>query len=139
MDQEFSDVEKQAMKDRAKEFRDARKKAAQDPLGDMMIKISAMPEPDKTIALRVHELVMAAAPELNPKTWYGMPAWANAAGKVVCFFQSGQKFKTRFNTFGFQEAANMDEGTFWPMGYALTELSEEVERRITNLVKQAVS
>jgi len=139
MDQEFSDVEKQAMKDRAKEFRDARKKAAQDPLGDMMIKISAMPEPDKTIALRVHELVMAAAPELNPKTWYGMPAWANAAGKVVCFFQSGQKFKTRFNTFGFQEAANMDEGTFWPMGYALTELSDEVEQRITDLVKQAVS
>ena len=139
MAQEWTEIEKQAMKDRAKEFRDARKKAAQDPLGDLMTKIEAMPEPDRNIALRVHELVMQAAPELNPKTWYGMPAWANADGKVVCFFQSGQKFKTRFNTFGFQEAANMDEGTFWPMGYALTELSEEVEARITKLVTQAVS
>lgn len=139
MSEQWTDIEKQAMKDRAKEFRDARKKAAQDPLGDMMNKIAAMPEPDKSIALRVHELVMAAGPQLNPKTWYGMPAWANEAGKVVCFFQSGQKFKTRFNTFGFQEAANMDEGTFWPMGYALTELTPEVEQRITALVKQAVS
>lgn len=139
MSEQWTDIEKQAMKDRAKEFRDARKKAAQDPLGDMMNKIGSMPEPDKSIALRVHELVMAAAPQLNPKTWYGMPAWANEAGKVVCFFQSGQKFKTRFNTFGFQEAANMDEGTFWPMGYALTELTPEVEKRITALVKQAVS
>ncbi|MEK9578464.1 MAG: hypothetical protein VW008_03840 [Aquiluna sp.] len=139
MGEEWTDIEKQAMKDRAKEFRDARKKAAQDPLADMMNKIAAMPEPDKSIALRVHELVMAAGPKLNPKTWYGMPAWANEAGKVVCFFQSGQKFKTRFNTFGFQEAANMDDGTFWPMGYALTELTPEVEKRITTLVKQAVS
>jgi uncharacterized protein YdhG (YjbR/CyaY superfamily) len=139
MAKEWSDIERQAMKDRAKEFRDARKAAAKDPLGDMMNKISEMPEPDKSIALRVHELVMSAAPQLNPKTWYGMPAWANEAGKVVCFFQSGQKFKTRFNTFGFQEAANMDDGTFWPMGYALTELTPEVEKRITALVKQAVS
>ncbi len=139
MAKEWSDIEKQAMKDRAKEFRDARKAAAKDPLGDMMNKIGEMPEPDKSIALRVHELVMRTAPQLNPKTWYGMPAWANEAGKVVCFFQSGQKFKTRFNTFGFQEAANMDDGTFWPMGYALTELTPEVEKRITTLVKQAVS
>ena len=139
MAREWSEAEKQAMKDRAKEYREARKAAAKDPLGDLMSKVEAMPEPDKSIALRVHELVMEAAPELNPKTWYGMPAWANSAGKVVCFFQSGQKFQTRFNTFGFQEAANMDAGTFWPMGYALTELTPAVEKQITKLVKQAVS
>lgn len=135
----FSDIERQAMKDRAKEFRDARKEAAKDPLKDLQTKIAEMPEPDRSIASRIHDLVMETAPELNPKTWYGMPAWANKEGKVVCFFQSGQKFKTRFNTFGFQEAANMDEGTFWPMGYALTELTPEVEKRIVALVKQAVS
>ena len=135
----FSEIERQAMKDRAKEFRDARKEAAKDPLKDLQTKIAEMPEPDRSIASRIHELVTETAPELNPKTWYGMPAWANKEGKVVCFFQSGQKFKTRFNTFGFQEAANMDEGTFWPMGYELTELTPEVEKRIVALVKQAVS
>lgn len=133
----FTEIERQAMKDRAKEFRDARREAAKDPLKDMQNKIAEMPEPDRSIATRIHEIVMAAAPDLNPKTWYGMPAWANKDGKVICFFQSGQKFKTRFNTFGFQEAANLDDGTFWPMGYALTELTPEVESRISELVKQA--
>jgi uncharacterized protein YdhG (YjbR/CyaY superfamily) len=135
----FSDIEKQAMKDRAKEFRDARREAAKDPLKDLLTKISEMPEPDRSIATRIHELVTETAPELSPKTWYGMPAWANKEGKVICFFQSGQKFKTRFNTFGFQEAANLDDGTFWPMGYALTELTPEVEKRIAGLLRQAVS
>lgn len=135
----FSDIEKQAMKDRAKEFRDKRKEAAKDPLKDLLTKIAEMPEPDRSIATRVHELVTETAPELSPKTWYGMPAWVNKEGKVICFFQSGQKFKTRFNTFGFQEAANMDEGTFWPMGYALTELTPDVEKRIADLLKQAIS
>jgi uncharacterized protein YdhG (YjbR/CyaY superfamily) len=127
------------MKDRAKEFRDARREAAKDPLKDLLTKISEMPEPDRSIATRIHELVTETAPELSPKTWYGMPAWANKEGKVICFFQSGQKFKTRFNTFGFQEAANLDDGTFWPMGYALTELTPEVEKRIAGLLRQAVS
>ena len=134
----FSDIERQAMKDRAKEFRDARKEAAKDPLKDLQTKIAEMPEPDRSMASRIHEIVMAAAPELKPKTWYGMPAWADKNGKVICFFQSGLKFKTRFCTFGFQEAANLDDGTFWPMGYALTELTPKVEKQITELVKLAV-
>ena len=137
----FSAEERQAMKDRAKEFREARKKAAQDPLGDMMEKISQMDPHDRKMALRIHEIVSDAAPELQPKTWYGMPAWATAGkdGKVICFYQSAEKFKVRYSTFGFQETANLDSGTFWPTSYALTELTPEVEAQIAQLVKTAVS
>jgi len=139
--EEWTDIERQAMKDRAKEFRDARKKAAMDPLGDMMNKISEMPEHDKKIALRIHELVLETAPDLQPKTWYGMPAWATPGkdGKVICFYQSAAKFKVRYSTFGFQPDANLDSGTFWPTSYALTDLTPEVEKQIATLVKVAVS
>ena len=138
---EWTEQERQAMKDRAKEFRDARKKAAQDPLADMMSKIDEMPEHDKKMALRIHELVMTTAPELQPKTWYGMPAWATAGkdGKVICFYQSAAKFKVRYSTFGFQEHANLDSGLMWPTSFALLDLSPEVEAQITQMVTQAVS
>lgn len=141
MANEWSEAEKQAMKDRAKEFRDARKKAQQDPLGDLMSKIDAMPEPDKSMALRIHELVLSVAPQLQPKTWYGMPAYAfpGKAGKVVCFFQSAAKFDVRFCTFGFSEYANIDDGDFFPTAFALIQLTPAVEKRIQEMVQRAVS
>lgn len=139
--EEWTDVEKQAMKDRAKEFRDARKAAAKDPLGDLMSKIDAMPESDKSMALRIHELVLGAAPQLQPKTWYGMPAYATEgkSGKVICFFQSASKFDVRFCTFGFSEHANIDDGDFFPTAFALIKLTPAVEKQIVALVKKAVS
>jgi uncharacterized protein YdhG (YjbR/CyaY superfamily) len=138
---DWTEEERQAMKDRAKEFRDARKKAAQDPLGDLMSKINEMPEHDKRIALRIHELVLATVPELQPKTWYGMPAWATPGkdGKIICFYQSAAKFKVRFSTFGFSEHANLDSGLMWPTSYALLDLSPEIEANIVSMVKQAAS
>ena len=101
--------------------------------------IAAMKEPDRSMAKRIHEIIKDSAPSLLPKTWYGMPAYANADGKVVCFFQTGQKFKTRYSTFGFQDAANLDEGAMWPTSYALKELTPADEARIAALVKKAVS
>lgn len=141
MAQEWSEVEKQAMKDRAKEFRDARKKAQQDPLGDLMSKIEAMPEDEKAMALRIHELVTETAPELQPKTWYGMPAYATPGknGKVICFFQAASKFDVRFCTFGFSEHANIDDGDFFPTAFALLKLTPKIEQQITALVRKAVS
>lgn len=137
----WSEAEKQAMKDRAKEMRDARKAAAKDPLGDLMSKIDAMPEDEKKMGLRVHELVMQAAPDLQPKTWYGMPAWATPGktGKIICFFQSASKFESRFCTFGFSEHANVDDGDFFPTAFALIKLTPAIEKQITALVKRAVS
>ncbi len=102
-------------------------------------KIAEMKEPDRTMAKRLHATIKASAPTLSPKTWYGMPAYANQDGKVVCFFQSGQKFKTRYATFGFQDAANLDDGTMWPTSFALKELTAAEEARIAALVKKAVS
>lgn len=138
---DWSEIERQAIKDRAKEFRDARKKAAQDPLGDMMSKINEMPDHDKNIALRIHELVQLTAPELQPKTWYGMPAWATPGkdGKVICFYQSAAKFKVRFSTFGFSEHANLDSGLMWATSFALLDLSPEIEKQMVSMIKQAVS
>ena len=101
--------------------------------------IAAMQEPDRSMAKRIHQIIKDNAPSLTPKTWYGMPAYANQDGKVICFFQAGQKFKTRYSTFGFNDSANLDEGTMWPVAYALKELTAADEARITALVKKAVS
>ena len=137
----FSEEEKAAMKERAREYREARSKAKQDPLGDLMSKINEMPEPDKTMALRVHEIVLGAVPDLQPKTWYGMPAYAKPGkdGKLICFFQSASKFKVRFCTFGFSEHANVDDGDFFPTAYALMTLTPAVEKEIVRLVTKAAS
>ena len=104
----------------------------------VLAKIAAMPAPDRAMAKRVHAIVTATAPGLSPRTWYGMPAYARD-GKVVCFFQSAQKFKTRYATFGFNEKANLDEGAMWPIAFALTELTAAEEAKIVALVKKAVS
>lgn len=98
-----------------------------------------MPEPDRAMATRLHEIIKANAPSLSPKTWYGMPAYANAEGKIVCFFQSAQKFGTRYATLGFNDTANLDHGALWPVAYALKEMTATEEARISELVKQAVS
>ena len=100
--------------------------------------IAEMPGPDRAMAKRIHELVKASAPSLSPKTWYGMPAYANEGGKVVCFFQSADKFKARYATFGFNDAANLDDGNMWPTSFALTKLTGAEEAKIGKLVKKAV-
>jgi uncharacterized protein YdhG (YjbR/CyaY superfamily) len=137
----FTAEEKAAMKERAKELK-AEARADRDKAAgerDVLAKIVEMPEPDHAIAERLHAIVKASAPDLSPKTWYGMPAYANKNGKVVCFFQSGQKYDSRYSTFGFQDAANLDEGAMWPTSFALTKLTAADEKRIAALVKRAVS
>jgi hypothetical protein len=138
----FTDEERAAMKDRATELKAAARRspsaAAAEGESDVLAKIAEMREGDRVIAERLHVLIKAAAPELVPRTWYGMPAYAKN-GNVVCFFQSAQKFKARFATLGFSDKANLDEGTMWPIYYALKELTAANEARITALVKQAVS
>jgi len=137
----FTAEERAAMKERAKELK-AEARANRDKAAgerDVLAKIAEMPEPDHTIAERLHAIVKASAPDLSPKTWYGMPAYANKDGKVVCFFQSGQKYDSRYSTFGFQDAANLDEGAMWPTSFALTKLTTADEKRIAGLVKRAVS
>src|SRR2546428_11400382 len=130
----FTDEERAAMKERAQELKaDARRGEA-----DLLAKIAAMQEPDRAMAKRLHAIIKASAPALSPKTWYGMPAYAKD-GKVVCFFQSAQKFKTRYATFGFSDTANLDEGALWPVAFALKELTAAEEARITTLMKKAVS
>ncbi|GAB4575554.1 MAG: DUF1801 domain-containing protein [Anaerolineae bacterium] len=139
--QEFSAEERAAMKERAKELKkQARaKKGKADGESDVLAKIAEMPEPDRAMAQRLHDLIKANAPDLSPKTWYGMPAYANQAGKVVCFFQSAQKFKTRYATLGFSDSAHLDDGAMWPTAFALMELTPAVEAQIIALVKKAVS
>jgi uncharacterized protein YdhG (YjbR/CyaY superfamily) len=136
----FTDEERAAMKERAREQQaEARaNKDRTDGESDVLAKIAEMPEPDRTIAMRIHEIIKASAPVLMPKTWYGMPAYAKN-GKIVCFFQTAQKFKTRYATLGFNDAANLDEGSMWPVAFALTELTPAEEARISALVKKAVS
>ncbi|HSS60159.1 MAG TPA: DUF1801 domain-containing protein [Candidatus Limnocylindrales bacterium] len=109
-----------------------------DGESDLLAKIAEMPEPDRGMAKRLHNIIKATAPALTPKTWYGMPAYAKD-GKVVCFFQSGRKFKTRYATLGFQDAANLDDGDIWPTSFALTKLTAAVEEKIGKLVKRAAS
>ena len=132
--------ERAAMRERAKEMK-AEARANKDKAageGDVLAKIAEMPEADRVMAERIHAIVKASAPDLSPRTWYGMPAYAKD-GKVVCFFTPASKFKERYATFGFNAAANLDEGTMWPTSWALTELTTADEARIGALVKQAVS
>jgi uncharacterized protein YdhG (YjbR/CyaY superfamily) len=138
----FTDEERAAMKERAQELkadvrRGPRAKKA-DGEADVLAKIAEMKEPDRAMAKRLHSIVKASAPDLSPITWYGMPAYAKD-GKVVCFFQSAQKFKTRYATFGFSDKANLDEGALWPVAFALKELTGAEEKKIVALVKKAVN
>jgi uncharacterized protein YdhG (YjbR/CyaY superfamily) len=137
----FTDEERAAMRERARELkaeaRASKKKAEGE--SDVLAKIAEMPEPDRSMAERLHEIVKASAPALSPKTWYGMPAYANKDGKVVCFFQSAQKFDSRYATLGFSDEANLDEGAMWPTSFALKELSATEEAKIGALVKRALS
>ena len=137
----FSAAERAAMKERAAELRAEGKKGDKkaDGLQATLDAIAKMAPADRALAERVHVTVTAAAPDLLPKTWYGMPAYADAAGKVVVFFQDSGKFKYRYSTIGFQDAANLDDGDLWPVAYALTAWSPEVEKRVTELVRAAVA
>jgi uncharacterized protein YdhG (YjbR/CyaY superfamily) len=137
----FTDEERAAMKERAKEQKAearANKKKAEGE-SDVLAKIAEMQGPDRAMAERLHEIVKTSAPELTPKTWYGMPAYADKDGKIVCFFQSAKKFSTRYATLGFSDKANLDEGAMWPTSFALKELSATEEAKIGQLVKRAVS
>jgi len=138
----FTDEERAAMKERVQELkaearRGPRAKQA-DGQSDVLAKIAEMPEPNRTMARRLHAVITASAPTLSPRTWYGMPAYAKD-GNVVCFFQSAHKFKARYATFGFSDKANLDAGTVWPVAFALKELTAADEARIGALVKKAVS
>jgi uncharacterized protein YdhG (YjbR/CyaY superfamily) len=124
------------MKERAQELKAEGKKADGD--ADVLAKIAEMPEPDRALATRLHAIIKATAPDLSPRTWYGMPAYAQD-GKVVCFFQSADKFKTRYATFGFSDKANLDGGAMWPTSFALKELTAAEEARIVALVEKAMS
>src|SRR6516225_3227327 len=137
----FTAEERAAMKARAAELRAEGKKGAKkaDGLQEVLDKIAKMAPEDRELAERVHVTVTAAAPDLLPKTWYGMPSYANDEGKVVVFFQDSGKFNYRYSTLGFQDAANLDDGGLWPVAYALLDWSLSVEKRITELVKAAVS
>jgi uncharacterized protein YdhG (YjbR/CyaY superfamily) len=134
----FSDDEKSAMRERAKEQKAAARRGAEEADGerDVLAKIAEMPKSDRVMAERIHEIVKATAPGLTAKTWYGMPAYAKD-GKLVCFFKAADKFKTRYATFGFEEAANLDDGAMWPTSWALTKLTPADEARIAALVKKA--
>jgi uncharacterized protein YdhG (YjbR/CyaY superfamily) len=137
----FSAQERAAMKERAAELRAAGKKGAKkaDELQAVLDSIAKMAPQDRALAERVHATVTATAPQLSPKTWYGMPAYANADGKVVVFFQDSGKFNYRYSTLGFQDAANLDDGDLWPVAYALQKWSPVVETKVVELVKAAIS
>ena len=136
----FSDEERAAMKERAQELKAAARanKNKADGESAVLAKIAEMTEPDRAMAMRLHAIIKASAPTLSPKTWYGMPAYAKD-DKIVCFFQSAQKFKTRYSTFGFSDSANLDEDALWPVAFALKELNAAEEAKIVALVKKAVS
>ena len=137
----FSAEERAAMKERAAELRAEGKKGAKkaDGLDAVLEAIAKMAPADRELAERVHMTVTATAPDLAPKTWYGMPAYANADGKAVVFFQDSGKFKYRYSTLGFQDTANLDDGDIWPVAYAIARWSPAVERKVTELVKAAIS
>jgi uncharacterized protein YdhG (YjbR/CyaY superfamily) len=139
-DQGFSAEEKAAMKERANELKAVARGNKNREEGEKAVleKIAEMEEPNRVIAERVHEIIKIHAPDLIPRTWYGMPAYAKN-DKIVCFFQSADKFKYRYSTLGFNEAANLDEGVFWPTAFALTKITPEVETLLANLIKKAVS
>ena len=133
----FSAEERAAMRERAAELKAEARKADGEKI--LLAKVKEMPEADRVMAERIHEIVKANAPELSPKTWYGMPAYANKDGKVVIYFQDAAKFDSRYATFGFNDAANLDDGAMWPTSFALKELTAAEEKRIVALVKKAVS
>jgi uncharacterized protein YdhG (YjbR/CyaY superfamily) len=136
----FTDQERAAMKELVQERKAAARRGSHDNAGaesDVLAKIAEMQEPDRTMGQRLHAIIKASAPALSPKLWYGMPAYAKD-GDVVCYFQSGQKFKTRYATFGFSDKAKLDEENMWPTAFALTNLSVDIEARIAALVKKAV-
>ena len=137
----FTAEERAAMKERARELKaeEREKKAKADGESEVLAKIAEMPEPDRAMAKRLHALIKATAPELSPKTWYGMPAYANKDGKIICFFTPAAKFKERYSTFGFSDKANLDEGAMWATSFALKELTATEEAKISALVKKAVS
>jgi uncharacterized protein YdhG (YjbR/CyaY superfamily) len=138
----FTAEERAAMRERAQEQKAAARRGPRagkaDGESDVLAKIAEMPKPDRVMAERLHAVIKASAPALSPRTWYGMPAYAKD-GKVVCFFQSAQKFKTRYATFGFSDKANLDKGAMWPTSFALKELTAAEEKKIGALVKKAVS
>ena len=138
----FTDEERLAMKERAQELKAEARRGPRatkaDGEGDVLAKIAEMPEPDRAMAERLHAIINASAPALSPRTWYGMPAYAKD-GNVVCFFQSAQKFKTRYATLGFSDKANLDQGQMWPTAFALKELTAAEEAKIGALVRKAVS
>ncbi|BDS49501.1 DUF1801 domain-containing protein [Rhodoluna sp. KAS3] len=132
--------EKQAMKETMAERSKARKKMTPEQLeAEVLEKVAVMAPADRAIAEKIHELVKTHAPSLQPKTWYGMQAYCNAEGKTVVFFQDSGKFKTRYCTLGFQDAAQLDEGSMWPTSYAVNEITPAIEKQITELIKRAVS
>ena len=136
----FTAEEKAAMKERARELKAEERASKNKAEGerDLLAAVAAMPEPDRSMASRLHEIVTASAPDLSPKTWYGMPAYANKDGKVVCFFTAASKFNSRYATFGFNDDANLDQGNMWPTSFALKELTSAEEAKIAALVKKAV-
>jgi uncharacterized protein YdhG (YjbR/CyaY superfamily) len=138
----FTDEERAAMKERAKELKAPARRGARadqaDGESEVLAKIAEMTEPDRAMAERIHAVVKTSAPDLSPRTWYGMPAYAKD-GRVVCFFQPAQKFKSRYATLGFNDGANLDDGTMWPTSFALTKLTKADEKRIAALVKKAVT
>ena len=137
----FTAEEKAAMKERAKELKAEARASKNREEGEKAVfaAITQMKEPDRSMAKQLHEIITTNAPDLLPKTWYGMPAYANEDGKIVCFFQNAEKFNARYATFGFNDTANLDEGVMWPTAYALKELTTAEEKRIVALVKKAVS
>ena len=134
----FSADERAAMQERAQEVKRAsrRRTSREDDARDVAAKIDELAEPERTTARRIAQIVAEAAPELDPKTWYGMPAWSKG-GRTLCFFQSAAKFRTRYATLGFSDAAQLDDGALWPVAYAVTDLTPEVEQRIADLVRRA--
>jgi uncharacterized protein YdhG (YjbR/CyaY superfamily) len=137
----WSDAEKAAMKERTRELK-AEERASKDRAAGenaLLAAVAVMPEPDRAMATRIHAIVKASAPALMPKTWYGMPAYANADGKVICFFQAASKFDARYATFGFNDMANLDDGNMWPTAFALRELTSAEEAKLGTLVKKAAS
>lgn len=137
--QTWTDEERDAMKERARELKVEKRRGAKNVDGqqDLLSKIADLPEPDRAMAERVHAVIKAGVPELEPRTWYGMPAYAKD-GKIVCFFQSAAKFKARYATFGFSEEAQLDDGDMWPTSFGLARLTPAVEKKLVELVKKAV-
>ena len=133
----FTAEEKAAMKERARELKAA--KNAEEAEAEVLAKIDEMPEPDRAMGKKLHKMVKENAPELAPRTWYGMPAYSNKDGKVLCFFQNADKFKVRYSTFNFTEEANLDDGDMWPIGFALGKLTSAELAKLGKLVKQAVT